>query len=238
MESATNHSPALILTPMNRQLHMGWGHREAGDAAERGDLLVVVDVLRFTSAATTAAAHGAIVRPLEWTWGAAVGTKSPVHYIEAEVSKIYDVSSPNGAMCCRHGGEVLAGSLLNAAATAAEAMQLASAEGTDVTVLACGERWHDTRKLRFALEDYLGAGAILSHMRGSATMSADAELCARAFDAAGADLERLVRECPSGRELVEWGKGSDVDHACRLDLYDVAVVKRDGLLVPASGSSA
>ena len=184
-----------MLTRMGGHVCLSWGRRGAREAAKRGDLLVIVDVLRFSSAVTTAAAHG---------------------------------------------GAVLVGSLLNAKATAAAAATTAAAEGGDVTVLACGERWRDTGKLRFALEDYLGAGAILSRLHADAgcNCSADAELCARAFEAAAPDLERLIRECPSGRELQELSKGDDVRHSARLDLYDVAVVMRDGLLsAPPSPSS-
>ena len=229
-----------MLTTMGGHVCLSWGRRGARDATERGDLVVIVDVLRFSSAATTAAAHGASVRPLEWVAGARVGRLSPLHYVGAEAGRVYEVSSPNGAVCCRHGGAVLVGSLLNAKATAAAAATTAAAEGVDVTVLACGERWRDTGRLRFALEDYLGAGAILSRLHADAgcNCSADAELCARAFEAAAPDLERLIRECPSGRELQELSKGDDVRHSARLDLYDVAVVMRDGLLsAPPSPSS-
>jgi 2-phosphosulfolactate phosphatase len=43
-----------------------WGRRGARAAAERGDILVVVDVLRFSSAVITGVAHGAIVYPCAW----------------------------------------------------------------------------------------------------------------------------------------------------------------------------
>src|SRR4051812_25534388 len=43
-----------------------WGRRGARLAAERGDVLVVVDVLSFSTAAATAIAHGGIVCPCAW----------------------------------------------------------------------------------------------------------------------------------------------------------------------------
>ncbi len=42
---------------------LAWGRRGARDAAERGDILVVVDTLRFSTAAATAVHHGALIYP-------------------------------------------------------------------------------------------------------------------------------------------------------------------------------
>lgn len=71
--------------------------------------------------------------------------------------------SPNGSTCAiaasEAGTAVLAGCLRNAAAVGAWADK---ADGP-VTVIACGETWPDG-SLRPALEDLLGAGAILAAM--------------------------------------------------------------------------
>ena len=44
-------------------VRLAWGRRGAHDAAERGDILVVVDTLRFSTAAATAIHRGALIYP-------------------------------------------------------------------------------------------------------------------------------------------------------------------------------
>jgi hypothetical protein len=41
------------------RVRLAWGQRGGQEAAERGDILVVVDTLRFSTAAATAVHHGA-----------------------------------------------------------------------------------------------------------------------------------------------------------------------------------
>src|SRR5438105_9498405 len=45
---------------------LDWGYRGARAAAARGDILVVVDVLRFSSAVATAVHHGVFIYPCAW----------------------------------------------------------------------------------------------------------------------------------------------------------------------------
>lgn len=210
---------------MQRQVRLAWGRRGARAAASRGDTAVIVDVLRFTSTVATAVAHGGWVKPVDWSRGPH-GSLSPLDFLDVEPGGRFEISSPNGATLCALGGRVVAGSLLNARATAA-------AVDGDVTVVAAGERWPDDT-LRVALEDYLGAGAILAALEGD--FDPDARVCAAAFRAARGDLEPLLLGCPSGREHVEQGTADHVRHCARLDLYDVAVVMRDGWLQPAGAA--
>src|SRR5436305_1051829 len=66
---------------------------------------------------------------------------------------------------------LIAGALLNAAAVAGYLADLLALDAnTAITALASGERWQTPSEdgdLRFALEDYLGAGAILSGLPAS-----------------------------------------------------------------------
>lgn len=100
------------------RLRLAWGRRGTRDAAARGDVLVVVDVLRFTSMVATAVQRGAIIRPLDWTTGARGGSLSPLDYLDVDAGDRFEVASPNGATCCSYGHELFAGALLNASATA------------------------------------------------------------------------------------------------------------------------
>jgi 2-phosphosulfolactate phosphatase len=222
------------------RIRLEWGRRGARRAAARGDLRVVVDTLSFASAVVTAVAHGAEVYPcrdredpieLAQRLGAVAAESrsytpteshfslSPVSYLRVAPGTRVVLRSPNGATCCRAGrGPVLVGCLLNATAAAREATALAGERC--VTVVACGERWKargEDGPLRVAIEDLLGAGAIIAALPGS--QSPEARVAAAAFLALKEDLAGVIAESGSGRELVARGHPADVAHAARLDLY-------------------
>jgi 2-phosphosulfolactate phosphatase len=153
-------------------------------------------------------------------------TRSPE---SGQGSSLY-TTSPNGANCARFGRDVprlFVGALVNARAVA-EAVAHHAAEGDPrVTVLACGERWRtpsDDGPLRFAVEDYLGAGAIPADLDSSLSLSPEAEVCVGAFRQAQNDIVRLLWESGSGRELRDAGFPQDVEYAARLDAYDAVPV--------------
>lgn len=233
-----------------------WGRRGARAAAERGDALVVVDVLSFSSCVTTAVAHGGLIRPcltteeaerLQREWGGVVAVRrqeaseqnpyslSPVSFLDMPAGTRVLLPSPNGATCCRLASAdslLIAGALLNAdAVTNYLSELLAQDANTVITVLPCGERWQipsEDGDLRFAIEDYLGAGAILSGLP-ALLLSPEALLCANAFHASRNTLESLLWECASGRELRDRGYADDVRHAARLDLYAVVPMLRQNV---------
>ena len=105
----------------------------------------------------------------------------------------------------------LAGSLRNADAVAAHAQTL----GNTITVIACGERWED-ESLRPAVEDFLGAGAVINALEGDP--SPEAALAASTFNAATANLSSFIKTCASGRELIDKGYRTDVDLAAQLNV--------------------
>jgi 2-phosphosulfolactate phosphatase len=78
--------------------------------------------------------------------------------------------------------------------------------------------------LRFALEDYLGAGAVLSSMPFAQTI--EAQDCGATFQAMQNDLEAVLWDCENGQELRAKGLGEDVCDAAQLDIYDTAPVLR------------
>jgi 2-phosphosulfolactate phosphatase len=216
-------------------------------AAERGDVLVVIDVLSFSTAAVTGVQHGGIVIPCAWSddpaaLAARVGAEaavsrgqvpergrfslSPPTFNTIERGTRVVLASPNGATCSRYGRDVprlLVGALVNARAVSEAVTEILASTDLTVTVLACGERWkqpNEDGELRFAIEDYLGAGAILSRLPKSLSRSPEALVCQGAFLAARDDLETILWESGSGRELREFGYPQDVEHAARLDVYD------------------
>ena len=120
------------------------------------------------------------------------------------------LKSPNGSRLSLACGDtpLLAGCLRNAAAVAEAARQIAG-DGA-VGVIMAGERWPDG-SLRPAIEDLLGAGAIIHHLE--LPMSAEAQVARHAFRAAGDDVADLIRHSASGRELTDAGFVGDVELA-------------------------
>lgn len=205
----------------------------AGDAA----VVVVIDVLRFTTAVCCALEAGATVLPYRWKDDSAVAyaashdallagrrelgepSLSPTDLLTIERGTRLVLPSPNGSTIAFRSRElgvphVLAGSIRNAAATAGAARELAG--GGPVAVIAGGERWGSTDgPLRPAVEDLLGAGAVLAALDPSAAVSGvrcspEAAAARAAFVAARPLLYRALCDCASGRELIGRGWEDDV----------------------------
>ncbi|MEV4437437.1 2-phosphosulfolactate phosphatase [Streptomyces sp. NPDC049577] len=144
--------------------------------------------------------------------------------------------SPNGSAIAAAAGEatVIAGALRNASAVG---RWLADRSyGTveqPVLVIASGERWPDG-SLRPALEDLLGAGAVIAALRrsGRSQLSPEASMAAAVFDGV-TDVDVTVAACASGQELITSGYADDVAIATELDACDVVPVLVDGAFVAA-----
>ena len=67
-----------------------------------------------------------------------------------------------------------------------------------------------------ALEDQIGAGAIISRLQGS--KSPEARAAEALFHGAEDTLHDTLRSCSSGKELIEKGYEADVEFAARLDV--------------------
>lgn len=240
---------------------MDWGRRGAELAAARGDILVIIDVIRFSTTIAQAVQCGGEIYPcpetedveaVAATFGAIAAVKKPMpgqfSLSPKSVARLAPrtrivLSSLNGATCSHLAAHVpllFIGAPVNAQAVGA-AVEKALGEYPDrsVTVVACGERWngpHEDGALRFAIEDYLGAGVILSYL--SFSKSPEARLCEAAFHAASGDLEALLLDCGSGRELAGRDQIDDVRFAARINcLSAVPVMRSDGWIVAQSGGS-
>jgi 2-phosphosulfolactate phosphatase len=206
----------------------------------------------------TAVAGGGIIHPCAWSddpaalaqrLGAEVAVSrplvpergrfslSPPTMLGIEPGTAVVLASPNGATCSRYGRDVpvlLVGALVNARAVSEALAAILVASELNVTILACGERWktvNEDGELRFAIEDYLGAGAIISGLPPTISRSPEAAVCEGAFRSAREDLAGLLRESGSGRELQQMGYPEDVEHAAHLDAYTAVPVMDDGRLV-------
>ncbi|HLK60014.1 MAG TPA: 2-phosphosulfolactate phosphatase [Chthonomonadaceae bacterium] len=249
-------TPSAWFAQQGARCRLEWGWQGAMSAAERGDILVVVDVLSFSTTVATAIHSGGSIRPCvtqeeaeraAGEIGAEIAVPrrdvpqrgrfslSPLTYLAMEPGVRVALPSPNGATCCHYGRaafRLFVGGLVNARAIAEVVAGLLEAHPEcSATVLACGERWHPSSldgALRFALEDYLGAGAILSYLPHS--KSPEASACEAAFRGAQQDLEAMLWECGSGIELRDKGYAEDVTHAAQLNGYMAVPTLRNGLL--------
>jgi hypothetical protein len=148
---------------------------------------------------------------------------SPVSFNQEHNRKKYVLTSLNESFCPWIDSKVpalLVGSWLNASSVADAANHIQKQTKADITVIPCGEQWEDIKlqedTLRPAMEDYLGAGAILSYLAGK--KSPEAELCTTAFLHAKQNIDRFIWDCGSGSELRKKGFGSDVTHCSRLNV--------------------
>jgi 2-phosphosulfolactate phosphatase len=118
--------------------------------------------------------------------------------------------SPDGPALSRATGRVptLCGCLRNAAAVGGAAQRLA--QDATIAVIAAGERWPEN-SLCPAIEDWLGAGAVISAMSGA--LSTEARLARQAIEGAGSDIGALLHDSVSGRELAAIDHAGDVEVA-------------------------
>ena len=205
--------------------------------------VVVVDVLRFTTAVEAGTSQGASIYPYRWlddsvhefarSIGAIVANDSdprglslsPRSLLTLRPDEMVVLPSPNGSICsvlaAQTGATVVAACLRNASAIG---RTLRDRNGA-ITVIACGELWQDG-SLRPSLEDLLGAGAVLSHLGGTPSPEACSAI------AAWRDAERSVGErlatCFSGQELISRGLTDDVAYASEVDASAVVPILEDG----------
>ncbi|MDF1545649.1 MAG: 2-phosphosulfolactate phosphatase [bacterium] len=236
-------------------IRFGWGAAACREAAERGDVVVIVDVLSFSTTTTTAVERGVKIHPFRSVTdasdfckqtGAEMAVKrpgvpkygrfslSPLTFLETESGIAVALFSPNGATCCKESEgapNVFIGCLRNAGSVANHCNYLVNNSAPDVTVVACGERERDAHGkpvLRHAKEDLVGAGAILSGLDGD--LSVEAADALAYFRKHESSLANLLRDCPSGRWLVERGFGADVEFSAELDAVSVVPMLREGVI--------
>ena len=225
-----------------------WGIEGLEALAAGSAVVIIVDVLRFTTAVTCALESGARVLPYRWNDAEAIDyaaarqavlagrrelgepSLSPTDLLTIAAGTRLVLPSPNGSAIAVRARElgvahVLAGCLRNASAAALTARQLA--DGGAISIIAAGERRGSADgPLRPAIEDQLGAGAILAALDPSAAMSAprcspEAAGARAAFVAARPLLFDTLAASASGRELIARGWDDDVATSAALDVTNV-----------------
>ena len=204
------------------QVRLDWGTAGLARLAS-ADVVVVVDVLRFSSTVIDATAAG-----------------TEVVLAEAEGW------SRNGAAvaaAAAPGATVLIGGIRNASAIAraVQTIQERRQARTSVAIIAAGEV-DAAGTLRFAVEDQLGAGAIILALsdRGIDHTAPDAAVAAEGFRALRGALRHMIGASGSGRELAAGVAATAhieasglvptaVADAAALNAVDVVPVLRDGV---------
>jgi 2-phosphosulfolactate phosphatase len=202
-------------------------------AVAGGKTVVVVDVLSFSTAATVAVGRGAAILPCEWNderaaalaaaEQAEVASKRGFGRFSLAPASLQSIPpgmrlvlpSPNGSTLAYAARELNASAIVigcfrNAAAVA----RWASSQRHDIAVIAAGERWADGT-IRFAIEDWLGAGAIISRIDGHRSFEAEAAVAS--FERLRHHIRETLTICPSGRELIEAGYPDDIELASEID---------------------
>ncbi len=215
-------------------LRFEWGERGIEAIAPASDVVLITDVLSFSTCVAVATARGALVYPFAGAGAAEFAQSRGAHLAAHDrQSAAYSLSprsllalpagsrlvlpSANGspltlaARAAAPEAVIMAGCWRNARAVASAAARL----GRRIAIIAAGERWPADGSLRPAVEDLMGAGAIIDHLPGS--RSPEAEIAVAAFQAAQPDLPGFLARSSSGRELIERGFAEDVALAAELD---------------------
>ena len=179
------------------------------------DVVVVVDVLTFATAVTDAVAHGRSVT------------------LDDSVVMESHNGAPIALRAAESGALVLLGCLRNASAVADAVLAEQRRRGgrTSVTILAAGER--DGGAVRVAVEDQLGAGAIVVALgaRGIDHTAPEAAVVAEAFRGLRGAVRHLLTASGTGQRLIGHGERDLVLAAAAVDDVAAVPVLRDGAFV-------
>lgn len=229
-----------------------WGLNGVEALAPISDAIVIVDVLSFSTAIEIATNSGAFVFPYKWrdqsaqAYAHSIGAEladptrkkgnwslSPSSLIAIQSKTKLILPSPNGSTLSLSTGKTatIAACLRNAKAVAEFCGNL----GKRISVIAAGEKWKDDA-LRPALEDQLGAGAVISFLKGA--LSPEAEGAKQLFLSCQENLQGIIRRCSSGRELIERGFESDIEYASEFNVSRNIPILKDGFYSSANFSES
>ena len=206
------------------QVRLEWGDDGLARLAA-SDVVVVVDVLRFSSTVTTRVAAGGAV-PLD---------------AAAHAVSLNGAATSRAAAALDPAPIVLLGCLRNASAVAEAIADEQRRRGarTSIALIAGGELVPADAGAaartarRFAVEDLLGAGAIVDALgvRGIDHTSPETAAAGEAFRGLRAATRHLLAASGSGQELAERGAHDEVRAAAELDASTAVPVLREGVFV-------
>ncbi|GAA1929905.1 hypothetical protein GCM10009775_22460 [Microbacterium aoyamense] len=199
------------------QVRLDWGLDGLARLAP-ADVVIVVDVLRFSTTVTDAVARGESVA------------------MDAAARAVSINGAPLAEAAAAAGAVVLLGCLRNPSAVARAVLEEQQRRGTrtSIAVLAAGELDGDGT-LRFAVEDLFGAGAVVDALSslGIDHTSPEAAAACESFRGLRPAVRHLLTASGSGQELLDRDRRDEVLNASEVDAASVAPVLRDGVFVAA-----
>ena len=231
----------MTFTQAEFDIRLEWGEHGVNLLAPISDVIIIVDVLSFSTSVEIATSRKAVVYPYRWkdesaqefarSIGAELAPKhrnvgfslSPKSLLNIPMGTKLVLPSPNGATLTLATGETptLAGCLRNARAVA----EAAKKYGNRIALVPAGERWPDG-SLRPSFEDLIGAGVIIRYLDGNC--SPEAYAAKSAFLSAEQELTNLLLQCGSGKELIERGFKEDVFLSAELNVSECVPVLQAG----------
>lgn len=219
-----------------------WGNNGIKELSPVSDVIIIVDVLSFSTCVDIAVSQSAVVYPYKYKDDSAIEyakllgaelasserskncfSLSPVSLQNIPAGTKLVLPSPNGATLslAAESMHAICGCLRNAKAVAEYAMNI----GNKISVIPAGERWLDDSSLRSSFEDLLGAGAIISYLNGS--LSPESKSALAVFESMKNSLPDEIKKCSSGKELIGRGFEEDVSLACELNVSDCVPLLKD-----------
>lgn len=234
----------MIFDQSEYNVRCEWGERGVQLLVPVSDVVIIVDVLSFSTAALIAIDRGATVFPYRWrdatcheyarSLDALVADKGNLEGYSLSPSSLLNLPSgvrlvlpsPNGSTLSllAEGTPTLLGCFRNCRAVAESAMK----KGRNIAVIPAGERWEDD-SLRPCFEDLAGAGAIIQSLRG--TLSPEAWAARSVFEDSAGNLRERLKGCSSGKEKISRGEGLDVELSAELNMSDSVPVLYEGAFV-------
>jgi 2-phosphosulfolactate phosphatase len=234
----------MIFDQSEYNVRCEWGEQGVSLLAPISDVVIIVDVLSFSTAVEIAANQGAIVFPYRWkdetaydfanSVEAEVADKNNVNNYSLSPASLLNLSSgvrlvlpsPNGSTLSLLSGskQTIVGCLRNARAVALSALN----KGRNVAVIPSGERWEDGT-LRPCFEDLLGAGAIISYLHGK--FSPEATAAVSVFESVSEDIFSRLKGCSSGKEKLHRDEENDIELAAELNISSCVPILRNRAFV-------
>lgn len=242
------HISDNVFNQVDYRIRFEWGEDGVRRLAPLSNVVVIIDVLSFTTCVEIAVSREAIVFPYRYkddsafTFACSVDAQlankrgktpslSPNSLFALEPQTRIVLPSPNGSTCTVVAVEsdalVIAGCLRNASAVA-DYIKHHYPDG-EISVISCGEHWSNGR-LRPSIEDLIGAGAILSHFEQQ-FLSPEAKVALGAFRQFEHDITGVLKECSSGRELIQKGFPDDVTVSSEVNVSSTVPILHNGAYV-------
>ena len=235
----------MIYDQTEYDIACGWSAEGVSILSPTADVVIVLDVLTFTTCVEFATNQGAVIFPYRW------GDETANDFAKKVNAEVADRDNPNGyglsitslqnlpaatrlvlpspngsTVSLLAGGKpVIAGCLRNCRAVAESAMR----KGGRVAVIPAGERWKENDALRPCVEDLIGAGAVISHLNGR--LSPEALTAKTLHENFSADLIGSLKNCVSGREKIARGEEEDVRLAAETNVSDCVPSLKNGAFI-------